>query len=123
MYAVLAGIVGVDSSGLGNEAKAAAAAVAAAAAAGDRDPNPNDSNVNDDAILEQTRQWVRLHAAAETRALVTAGDHGRAEELVSKVRTLLASDRFAPTAAAVPWKETILAELTELLSAAPDPEN
>jgi hypothetical protein len=124
--AVLAGIVGVDASGLANEVKAAAAAAAAAGdreAEGDTNNNDPDNNyANDDAILERTRQWLRLHAAAETRALVAADDRARAEELVHKVRTLLASDRFAPTLAAVPWQETVLAELTEILAASPKRE-
>ncbi|KAF5114336.1 hypothetical protein DV454_003033 [Geotrichum candidum] len=122
--AVLAGISGVDSSGLGNEAKAAAAA-AAAAAAGDREAesDTNNSDANDDAILEQTRQWLRVHAAAETRALIAAGDRARAEELIEKIQTLLASDRFTQTGAAAPWKEAVLAELTDIFAASPEPES
>lgn len=122
--AVLAGISGVDSSGLGNEAKAAAAA-AAAAAAGDREAesDTNNSDANDDAILEQTRQWLRVHAAAETRALIAAGDRARAEELIEKIQTLLASDRFTQTGAAAPWKEAVLAELPDIFAASPEPES
>ncbi|KAF5103803.1 hypothetical protein D0Z03_000061 [Geotrichum reessii] len=112
--AVLAGIVSIDADELGDRAKTAAAAAAVAASV--EDNNIVDTEANDEAVLEKTRQWVRTHAVAETKALVAAGDRTRAEELVQKTRGLLSSDRFVPANSAVQWKDTILTELEAALA-------